>query len=208
MAKKTRFDYFDAFERIGAYAEQEANMLLELLTDFDPALLPEQLKRMHELENASDLVNHEVFTNIVTEFITPIDREDIIELTQELDDVVDRIEAVLQHLYMLNIQEIDVPGAMDMARIIVKATEALRQALIEFPNYKKSSTLHKHIVNVNTYEEEADAVYLESLHSLYVENGDALRLTAWSELFDRLERSCDACEHAADVVTTIVMKNS
>lgn len=208
MPRRSRFDYFAAFERISAYAEEEADMLRGLLTDFDPALLPEQLRRMHEMENAADQVNHDVFTSIVTEFITPIDREDIIELTQELDTVVDRIEAVLQHIYMLNIQVIDVPEALEMVCIIEKSTKSLRQALIEFPNYKRSKTLHDHLVNVNTFEEEADAVYLETLHRLYVEDGDPVRLAAWAELFDRLERSCDSCEHAADVITTIIMKNS
>jgi len=208
VARKSHFDYYSAFERISDYAVQEADMLLDLLTDFDPELLGEQLPRMHEMENGADLVNHEVFTSIVTEFITPIDREDIIELTQELDNVVDRIEAVLQHIYMLNIRVIDVPEALDMARIIVKSAKALSLALVEFPDYKKSKTIHEHLVNVNTYEEEADAIYLETLHRLYVENGDPIRLAAWTELFDRLERSCDSCEHAADVITTIMMKNS
>ena len=31
---------------------------------------------------------------------------------------------------------------------------------------------------------------------------------AWSALYDQLESCCDACEHVADIVETVVMKNS
>jgi len=30
---------------------------------------------------------------------------------------------------------------------------------------------------------------------------------AWTAMFDRLEKCCDCCEHVADVVEMVVMKN-
>ncbi|NTU89646.1 MAG: DUF47 family protein, partial [Actinobacteria bacterium] len=128
MTKNSRFDYFDAFQRIGTLADTEADRLLEILTNFDSETIETQLNEMHELEHEADMVNHEVYTNLIVEFITPIEREDISTLTQELDEVVDHIEDVLQRIYMFNIKEI-VPEALEMVAIIAKSTEALRQAL-------------------------------------------------------------------------------
>jgi uncharacterized protein len=207
MVRKPKYDYFDAFLRIGTLADEEADKLLEILKNFDPDNIHAELDAMHELENAADLVNHEVYTNIISEFITPIDREDIIRLTQELDEVVDHVEDILQRIYMFNIREI-IPEALEMVIVIAKSTEALRQVLIEFPNYKKSKDIKRLIVEVNTYEEEGDRLYIETLHKLYSLGGDPLNVVAWTKTFDRLERCCDSCEHAADVITTIIMKNS
>lgn len=205
--KKSHFDYYAAFEQIGTYADDEADKLLDILTNFNPNVIEAELAAMHEIENAADQVNHHVFTSVVTEFITPIDREDIIELTQELDEVVDRVEDILQHVYMLNIQQVT-PEVLEMVRIIAKSTEALHLALVEFPNYKKSPTIKQYLIDVNTYEEDADKLYIESLRKLYVEKDDPTKTIALTKLFDRLERACDSCEHAADLITTICMKNS
>ena len=207
MARKSHFDYFDAFLRIATYAETEAKMLQQIFENFDPAILQEELRRMHEIENAADLVNHELYQAVVKEFITPIDRDDVLGLTQELDEVVDHVEDVLQHVYMLSIQTI-IPTALDMVRIIEKSTESLRMALVEFPDFKKSENIHQYLVDVNTLEEDADSIYIESMHKLYSTSKDPMHVTAWTKMFDRLERSCDACEHAAEVVGTIIMKNS
>ena len=207
MPRKPKFDYFDAFLRIGTLADEEADKLLEILNEFNPDNIHTELDAMHEIENAADLVNHEVYTHIVSEFITPIEREDIVSLTQELDEVVDYVEDILQRIYMFNIREI-IPEALDMVTIIAKSTEALRQVLIEFPNYKKSKTIKQYIVDVNNYEEEGDRLYIETLHKLYSSPEDPVKVIAWTKTFDRLERCCDACEHVADVITTIIMKNT
>lgn len=207
MPRKPKFDYFDAFLRIGTLADEEADKLLEILNEFNPDNIHTELDAMHEIENAADLVNHEVYTHIVSEFITPLEREDIVSLTQELDEVVDYVEDILQRIYMFNIREI-IPEALDMVTIIAKSTEALRQVLIEFPNYKKSKTIKQYIVDVNNYEEEGDRLYIETLHKLYSSPEDPVKVIAWTKTFDRLERCCDACEHVADVITTIIMKNT
>ena len=30
----------------------------------------------------------------------------------------------------------------------------------------------------------------------------------WRDLFDRMEKCCDACEHVANIMESIIMKNS
>ncbi|NTU89752.1 MAG: DUF47 family protein, partial [Actinobacteria bacterium] len=101
-----------------------------------------------------------------------------------------------------------VPEALEMVAIIAKSTEALRQALIEFPKFKKSKTIHQHLVDVNTYEEEADRLYIETMRKLYTTVEDPIVILAWTKTFDRLERCCDSCERAADIINTIIMKNT
>ena len=57
-------------------------------------------------------------------------------------------------------------------------------------------------------EEEADRLYIASMHSLHSEEKDVLAVIAWREIYSYLEKCADACEHAADVVESVVMKNS
>jgi uncharacterized protein Yka (UPF0111/DUF47 family) len=85
----------------------------------------------------------------------------------------------------------------------------LEVAVVEFPNFAKSDTLHQAFVDVNTMEEEGDGLYVSAMRSLYTEKGvDPVQVVAWSETFDKLEECCDACEHVADAMESVVMKNS
>ena len=64
------------------------------------------------------------------------------------------------------------------------------------------------IIHINTMEEEADALFISSMHELHNTSTDALEIIACREVYMYLEKCADACEHVADVVESVVMKNS
>ena len=80
--------------------------------------------------------------------------------------------------------------------------------LKEFGNYKKSKTLHDHVVRINTIEEDADRRFIESLHNLHKTCTDPVEIIVWREIYKYLEDCADACEHVADAVESVLMKNS
>jgi uncharacterized protein Yka (UPF0111/DUF47 family) len=203
-----KYDYFSSLEKQTEFAREEAQMLVRLLNNFNPATLPAEVEAMHVIENAADLQNHELFTHIATEFLTPLDREDIAEIAHRLDDIVDYIEDIPQQLYMYDVQEI-YPHAQEMAAIIERAAIALVSALCEFRNFRKSSALETRIIEVNDLEEEADELYMRSIRDLYKNHADnPVFIMAWSNIFLRMERCIDACENVCDMMGTIVLKNS
>jgi predicted phosphate transport protein (TIGR00153 family) len=205
---KVRFDYFDALARQGEYGCEEARKLVDVLRDFDPETVPEHLEVMHRIENAADEQNHQIFTHIAKEFITPIDREDIIEVAHRLDDIVDYTEDVLQQMYMYDIRTL-YEKALPMALLMERAATALYGALGEFRNFRKSSLLSQKVIEVNDYEEEADKLYTESIRDLYQNHrDDPVYIMTWSNVFSRMERCIDACENVADMLVTILLKNN
>ena len=208
MGKKHKFDYFDAFEKQTKLAVQEADLLIEAVEKFTEAeKLKEVMERAHELEHEGDEINHAILKTVATDFITPIEREDIIELSQRLDNIVDFIEDVMQRFYMYDVHFMH-HDALEFAQLIKKSCEALDKAMEDFRNFKKSKTFKQLIVDVNTYEEEADRLYLKVIRKLHTEDNDnPMRVLVWSQIFDRMEKCCDACEHVADTMSTILLKN-
>ncbi|MBQ3106123.1 MAG: DUF47 family protein, partial [Eggerthellaceae bacterium] len=152
MARKQKYDYFEAFQQLSALAVKEADLLVETIQNFEEgADLKPVLDKAHELEHSGDLVNHAIFQNAATDFITPIDREDIIELAQNLDEVLDLIEDVMQRFYMYDVHTMH-EGALEFAQIIRKSCGALNEAMEDFANFKKSTKFKQLIVDVNSYE--------------------------------------------------------
>jgi len=203
-----KFDFFTAFENQAKSANEEARMLIDVFKEFDPQTLLVRVDAMHEIENAADQQNHEIFTHVATEFLPPLEREDIVELAHRLDDIVDYIDDVVQQMYMFNILELH-PNALEIAQLIEKATMALAVALKEFRNFRKSKVLNDHVIQVNNIEEEADALYFQTLRDLYTNHTDTpVYIMAWSNIFLRMERCIDACENVVDMLGTVILKNS
>jgi uncharacterized protein Yka (UPF0111/DUF47 family) len=199
--------YFEDFIKMIELSCRAAEHLKNSLEDFHPETLSGQRAYMHDIEHEEDEVRHEMLHRLVREFVTPIDREDIIALANELDDVTDKIEEILIRLYMYNVKYVR-PAALQFADVIVSCARELKQAMIEFPNFHKSSTLRNAIIAVNTMEEKGDQIYVDAVRELHEGGVDPVEVAVWSELFDRLEDCCDVCEHVANTMEVIVMKNS
>ncbi|CAK7038773.1 MAG: hypothetical protein PEGG_01631 [Paraeggerthella hongkongensis] len=208
MAKKEKFDYFDAFEKQTKLAMQEADLLIEAIEKFTEAEnLRGAMERAHELEHEGDEINHAIFRTVATDFITPIEREDIIDMSQFLDNIIDYIEDVIQRFYMYDVHFMH-HDALEFACLIKKSCEALDTAMEDFRNFKKSKKFKQLIVDVNTYEEEADQLYLQVIRKLHTHDREnPMRVLVWSQIFDRMERCCGACEHVADTMNTVLLKN-
>ena len=207
MAKKQDSFYFDNFVACAEDSCRAAQMLKETLEEFDPGSLKEKLDLIHEIEHSGDAKKHEMLDHLVKEFLPPIEREDIVSLSQNIDNMTDKVEDVMLRVYMNNVQEIE-PNALKMTDVVIECCDAVRDLLVEFKNFKKSRTLKQLIIRINDLEEESDRLFMESIRGLYTESEDPIRIIAWRDIYIYLERCADACEHVADVVESVVMSNS
>ncbi|MDR1571315.1 MAG: DUF47 family protein [Clostridiales Family XIII bacterium] len=199
--------YFESFVEMVGHSCEAAQLLRGVLNDFRPDELEARMKEMHAIEHSGDIARHVMTKKLAREFITPIEREDIMDMSEAIDTVTDKIEDVLIRIYIFNIREIR-EDARRMTDVIVKCCDALRLALEEFHNFRKSKTLHEKLVMINQLEEEADALYTISIRRVYTEMDDAILMQAWYETLQYLEDCCDACEDVADVIESVMMKNS
>lgn len=211
MALKQKLNYFDAFEKLSDLACQEASLLIEIIEGFttSDAVLPE-ISRAHRIEHEGDEVCHDIYAALADDFITPIEREDIILMTHELDEILDYTEGTIQRFYMLNVSSMH-PDALSFARLLLSSCEALRSAMGDFKNFKKSKTLRSHIIAINDLEEKADELYFHVMREMYTSQRtpeNAVNIFIWDKLFQRLENTADACEHVADTMGSIMMKNA
>lgn len=206
MAKKNNNYYFETFDKGVAYACDAAALLGTCFENYDPAALKIRMEEMHAIEHTADGVKHEMMAQLLKEFLPPIEREDIMELSHTIDEVTDAIEDVLMRMYMFNITELR-SEAKEFTSVIINCCAALKELVAELPNFRKSTVLRERLVTINNMEEEGDRLYTLAMRRLYTEEKDAIAVVAWTAMFDRLEKCCDCCEHVADVVERVVMKN-
>jgi hypothetical protein len=207
MAKKQDSFYFDNFIACAEDSCRAAEMLKGTLEDFRTEGLQERLDRLHEIEHSADMKKHDVLDRLAKEFLPPIEREDIVSLSQNIDNITDKVEDVMLRVYMNNVQEIE-PGALKMTDVVIRCCQAVKEMLVEFKDFKRSKNLKNLIIRINDLEEESDKLFMQNVRDLYTESEDPIRIIAWRDIYIYLERCADACEHVADVVESVVMKNS
>jgi len=207
MKQRTN-EYFEGFAIGMNHACKAAEYLETIIENFDPAQLEMHVIEMHRIEHEADLCKHALMQKLAKEFITPIEREDIILLLQQIDNVTDFIEDVVRKMYMYNVTSLR-SEAKEFVRIIKQCCIESRDALLEVPNFHKSlERIIKAIIQVNEYEEAGDRLYCAAIRRLYAEDAEPLERITWTNMFDWMESCCDACEDVMESVEMVIMKNS
>ncbi|MBQ6875197.1 MAG: DUF47 family protein [Lachnospiraceae bacterium] len=206
MAKSDKF-YFENFVGSTELSKKAAQYLVKSLENFDADNIEQMLAEMHEIEHKADSKKHEMSEALAKAFVTPVDREDLDMLSQQLDDVTDKIEEVLQKFYIYHIRSVN-PAAIQFAKEIVKSCALLSDIMSEFENFKKSKKIRSLIIELNDVEEDCDKLYLASMRELTKNSTDILSVLAWHEIYDCLEACADACEHVSECVGSVIMKNT
>ena len=178
----------------------------ETLEQFQIDMLQEQIAEMHEIEQKADTKRHKMTKVLSKAFITPIEREDLVALSSNLDDITDAVEEVMLQIYMSNVSVIR-PDVFPMLNLLLDCIKALGDVLKELKDFKHSKKIEEYIIRVNDLEEQGDKLYLENMYQLHKEK-DTLLIVSWRKIYDCLENCLDSCEHTADIVETVIMKNS
>ncbi len=207
MARKKDTNYFDTFVELAVYSCKAADLLNNILNNYNAEQVPDKMKEMHVIEHSGDEARHKMIQRLSREFITPIEREDIMAMADSIDTVTDTIEDVLMRMHMYNVKSVN-EYALKMTAVIVKCCNSLKIALDEFYNFRKSAKLHDLVVEVNRLEEEGDVLFMEATRKLYVECQDYKELAAWDTVYHYLEKCCDSCEDVANAIENVIMKNS
>lgn len=207
MASKADKFYFQNFVEAADASCKAADYLVSCLINYRPGTMETMLKTMHDYEHAGDTKKHEMSAALAKAFVTPVDREDLALISQNIDEVTDRIEEVLQCFYINRIQHVT-PEAIEFARRIADCCRQMKDVLSEFPNFKKPAKLHNMVVALNNTEEDCDQLYLNASHKIRDQVSDVLEIIAWRDIYKKMEDCADACEHVSDCIDTVVMKNT
>lgn len=201
-----KFNYYDSFVKAAEAATVAAKILHETIQT-RLADIERRVAEVHAAEHEADKMYHDVMNALNKAFITPIEREDIRLLASSIDDVVDAIDDIVIDFHIYNITTVR-PEAVELSEIIVKSCQTLRDTLIEFKDFKKSNKIGGFIIAVNDNEEAGDRIYQKAMRNLFTGNCDPVEIIKWRKIFEVMEHCCDICEHVADVIEAVMLKNS
>lgn len=208
MIRKKKFDFFKAMQHLADDALKASKVLTEIIENYDPDQFSEKCQQINDIETDGDEDVKKMMNELYVAFITPIDREDIVQLVDKLDNIIDGINGLTYEFYYLNIQEMR-PETDKFMDLINEAIAAVQQSVAEFSHFKNSKTLVQNIDNTNRIESLGDELYTKHLRKLFSEEeNDPITIIRWQKIYGGFEKVLDSCEDCADVMGGLVIKNS
>ena len=196
-------DYFEMFVKSATIARDSALKLQSAFADGEVNI--GELKLIKDLEHDGDIHFHDCLKVIDVAFITPIDRSDLVDVLNGIENVTDSIESIANSFYMMCIT-----NSSDYMRrfvdLLVLSCEKLLELMIELKRFKKNlKNIDKLIVEINCLEEEGDRSYSDSMRNMFEFEKDAITIIKNKELYQLFEFAIDCCEDVADMVENIIV---
>jgi uncharacterized protein Yka (UPF0111/DUF47 family) len=139
-------------------------------------------------------------------FITPFDREDIHTLVNELDDIIDNVDAIAKRFALYHIAKMEAPF-LKQCDVLIQATTVLSGAVGMLRKTMKLSDLREKLIEVHRLESAGDDNHHAAISDLYGGGYDPMHVMKWKELYEYVENAIDGCEDVTNTIERIVLKN-
>lgn len=199
--------FFDLLEGAATNILDAAQLFDRELRSGDPSRFAELRRQMKELEHVGDEITHQIIDRLNQTFVTPIEREDILELAHCMDDVADCIDAVCERLVLYRIGTI-MPAAMELSSVIVEGAQDLVKLVGSLRRMDNVAEIRTRIRHVHILENKADSLYHGALAQIFESPKDPIELMKWKEILETIEDATDRIERVAQSVGSTVMRNA
>lgn len=206
MPKEERFH--ELFSRDTANLVKAARSFAEFATLADLKERRAKHVELRDIEHEGDRITRQIFDALNSSFITPFDREDIRSLATDLDDALDYIEGVAQHIVNFELAE-SPEGLRQFAKLLVEMTTEIDRITELIWNLANERQIQEAIVRVSDMENNADLLYNTVITDLFRKNGrDPLEIMKWKEIYEGLEDACDQFKNYTHIVGNVIVKNA
>lgn len=196
--------FFDLFEGLATHAVSCSEHLRKLATSFPS--IDTEVQRIREEEHQADDLAHTALDRLDRTFITPFDREDIHTLVNELDNVIDMVDALAKRFTLYHIKNMEALF-IKQCEVLVRASATLSEAVHRLRKSRKLSDLSEKLIEIHRLESEGDDNHHAAISKLYSGATEPLEVMKWKELYDYVENAIDGCEDVGNTLERIVLKN-
>ncbi|HUS66957.1 MAG TPA: DUF47 family protein [Kofleriaceae bacterium] len=197
--------FYDFFEEHARLTVSGCEEFLSMVSS--SANLEAKAKRIKEIEHETDVITHRCVEALHKVFLTPIERDDIHRLIVRMDDIMDFVEAASERMALYEMTAMT-PEVRDLADTLTRAAKAVEQALRGLRDLKHPKVILERCVDINRFENEADAILRGALARLFKEEKDPITIIKWKEVYEHLESATDRCEDVANIIEGVVLDNA
>jgi uncharacterized protein len=197
--------FFEKLLLIANNIEEAAKYLIDVKVK-NVSDLKEIASVMKSYESKGDTYIHELIVDLNKTFITPIEREDILQLAMKMDDVLDGMEQCVAYYEMFSFTAFD-EYIEKFVTYIYQSTIEIRKAM-ELLSNKKLLDMRLHSIEIKDIESKCDELLRISIKHLFAIQKDPIKIIQHKEIYEMLEKISDSSQDVANTIETIIMRNA
>ena len=196
--------FFDLLESSAEEAQACTRLLIKLLQDRTHSHPLDEFA-MSRLKDKR--ITEQISEELVTTFVTGLDREDIEALSYALYRIPKTIEKFAERFNLApqRLQGVDFTLQVELMQ---RATDTLADMVRQLRKMPPLETMKELNDRLQVIEGEADDVMIDLLRGVYNGQFDPIQAMMVRDLYDLLEKVIDRCRDAGNVISHIVLKNS
>ena len=204
-------NFFELFNQHGTHIVEGARSFILLIqNDADPDLREKYAGEVVSAERSADRVTAEVARLLHKTFITPIDREQIHELINAMDDILDLLQDATETMSLYDVRAMT-DEVLRLGDLSAKCCERVQHAVSLLPKISQPATAEaaiKTCEEIDKLESDADRVMRGAMSRLFREETDVRELIKLKAIYEQLESISDRCEDVANLIEGIVLENA
>lgn len=164
------------------------------------------LEHVKKYESDGDEWIQRITKELNQTFITPIDREDLLQLALHIDDVLDGIEHSAALLEMYSITSLN-DHMKKFLQINQQCATEISEA-VTLLSLKKLQSIPGHASKLKEHEANSDNLLRTAVKNLFATEKDPIKIIQYKDIYESLEGIVDSCRKVANTLDSIVMKNA
>lgn len=197
--------FFKYFDEIADAICEAASLLRDYLENQkDPAV---NLELINKVEREGNKTLSQVMKQINSSFITPFDREDILLLARELNNVVDHIQGTMEKIVIYKAGRPREAYVLKLVHILEEAAREIKKAVSILPDIRSGhAAIIESCEKIRLYEHEGDFLYRTGIALLFEKTENVIDIIKWKEIYEHLETTLDYCENVSNVLKGVAVK--
>lgn len=197
--------FYDLFNAHAEQVVRAGRELVLLIRDFGNHEAHARL--IDEAEHSADRITAEAMRLLHKTFITPIDREQIHELVNAMDDICDLIQDVTESITLYDIRTVT-PEVTRLADVALRCCERVKDVVALLEKDGHAEAVLKTCDEIDRLESDADRELRSAISRLFREEQDVREIIKMKVIYEQLEAITDRCEDVANLAEGIVLANS
>lgn len=152
-----------------------------------------------KIEDEGDMMRRVLVDELNRTFITPMERNDIFDLSRQLDDVLDYAKTTVDEMRLFKIEPNE--DMIDLVGILSDIAEHMQKAVVNMEKHKNIAK--DEAVKAKSLENKMGARYYKALATLF-ESDDFKSVFKYREVYRHLNTTADVADEAMDYLMDIL----
>ena len=199
----TDLGFYDLFYRQASLVRDGATAFVQVLEDWPAGQA--HVDRLNEIERNADDVGHAAIDLLNRTVVTPLGRDDILNLVSGIDDVLDTMDAAAQRMVLFEV-DIVPPQLLALGQCLAESAARVVDLMAEFKGNRDPTRLRALYDDIRRLENDGDRILRSGLGGLFREHAsNPLRILKLKDIFEMVEVAVDQCKAVSNTVAGLLL---